>query len=281
MNPPNLPVIFDYFDCAKYLRDYYDARHAKDRWFSYRFIQSKTGIDPGYLFKVFLGRKFLPKKKIEEVAALLDLNRRETEYFGFLSLYSRAKSPDEIRLYFEKMLSYREVTTRKVEAKEYEYYSKWYYAALRQIFSYYRFQGNYEELAKMTIPPISASEAKKAVAVLDKLGFIEKTPEGSYQVTDRFLSTGEEWQSIAVRRFQQDTIMLASQALDRIDKEYRDISTVTVTLSAEAFCEAKERIRQFRRDMLDLANREGRPGGAYHMNIQLIPIGKGLEEGGQ
>jgi hypothetical protein len=56
---------------------------------------------------------------------------------------------------------------------------------------------------------------------------------------------------------------------------------VTVTLSEEGFNEAKERIKQFRRDMLDLAKRQEQATGAYHVNIQMIPIGKNLKGGGQ
>jgi hypothetical protein len=50
-----------------------------------------------------------------------------------------------------------------------------------------------------------------------------------------------------------------------------------VTLSAEGFSEARERIRQFRRDMLELVNREDSPLGSYHVNIQMIPIGRRWE----
>jgi uncharacterized protein (TIGR02147 family) len=96
-------------------------------------------------------------------------------------------------------------------------------------------------------------------------------------VTDRFLTTGEDWHAIAVRRFQQDTIMLAHRALDSVPKELRDISTVTLTLSAEGLDEARERIKQFRKELLELAGRQEKPSGAYHMNIQLVPVGRRWE----
>jgi uncharacterized protein (TIGR02147 family) len=272
-----LPVIFNYLDFVKYLRDYYEARHAIDRWFSYRYIQSRTGIDPGYLFKVFQGKKSLPQKKTAQFAKLLCLTKKEKEYFTLLLLYSKAKSNDEIRQYFEKMLLYSEVTARKVDVHEYEYYTKWYHAALRQILSYYPFRGDYKELARMTVPAITPAEAKKGVEVLCKLGFAERTADGGLRVIDRFLSTGEDWRSIAVRGFQQDTIALARWSLDSVDKDLRDVSTVTVTLSEEGFREARERIRQFRRDILELVNRQDRPTGAYHVNIQMFPIGRRWE----
>jgi uncharacterized protein (TIGR02147 family) len=273
MTEANLPNIFNYLDCVKYLRDYYKARHAIDRWFSYRYIQNKTGIDPGYLYKVFQGAKPPPMKKVGMLAEVLKLNKRESEYFNLLVLYNKAKSNEEIRRYFEKIVSYSELSARKVETREYEYYTKWYHVAIRQLLSCTDFTGDYKSLAKMTVPPISEGEAKKAVALLCSLGFVKKDPDGVFRITDRFLTTGNDWQSIAVRRFQQDTIMLAHKALDTVDKDHRDISTATVTLSAEGFAEARERIRQFRNDMLELASRQENPAGAYHINIQMIPIG--------
>jgi uncharacterized protein (TIGR02147 family) len=267
------PSVFDYLDYVKYIREYYEARHTIDRWFSYRYIQSKTGIDPGYLFKVFMGKKPLPQKKSNALAEVFGLTKRESEYFTLLVLYGQAKSNETIRRYFERMLSFGEVTTRTVAVKEYSYYTKWYHAAIRQLLSCTDFTGDYRSLARMTVPPVTEGEAKKAVALLCSLGFVKKDMDGVFRVTDRFLTTGNGWQSIAVRRFQQDTMMLAHKALDTVDKELRDISTATVTLSAEGFAEARERIRQFRRDMLELASRQGHPAGAYHINIQLIPIG--------
>jgi uncharacterized protein (TIGR02147 family) len=274
---PSLPNIFDYFDCVRFLRDYYEARHAAERWFSYRYIQKKTGIDPGYLFKVFQGKKPLPMKKARSLAKALNLGKRETEYFNLLALYNKARSNDEIRLIFEKMLSYHDCAARKTGAREYAYYTKWYYAALRNILSYYPFSDDFESLAKMTVPAITPAQAKKAVNLLHSLGFLEKTGKGSYRVTDRFLTTGEAWHAIAIRRFQQDTIMLAHQALDNVPKELRNISTVSLTLSAPGFEEARERIKQFRKELLDLANRQEKANAAYQVNIQIFPIGRAWE----
>ncbi len=269
-----LPDIFDYLDSVKYLRDCYEARHAADRWFSYRYIQSKAGIDPGYLFKVFQGSKPLPQKKVALLAELFGLNKRETEYFKVLVLFNRATSNEAIKLYFEKLMSFKEVSLRKITPRQYEYYTKWYYVAIRQILTYYKFSGDYKELASLTVPPITQTQAKKAVVLLRKLGFIKKSTDGTYTVTDRLLTTGDKWHSVAVRQFQKDTVALAGQALDGILKDHRDISTVTVTLSEKGFLEAKERIKQFRREMLELANRQEQPKGAYHINVQLFPIAK-------
>jgi uncharacterized protein (TIGR02147 family) len=278
MHDGKLPVVFDYLDYVKFLRDYYRVRHSFDRWFSYRYIQSKTGIDPGYLYKVFQGKKALPQKKVPAIAEMLNFCKREKEYFALLVQYGKAKSNENIRRYFEKLLQFREIPTRTVMAGEYEYYTKWYYAALRQILSIIPFRGDYASLARMTVPAITPGEAKKGVALLCKLGLVKKLEDGAFQVADKFLSTGEGWLSIGVRRFQQETIGLAHRALDTVPRDQRDISTVTVTLSKQGFDEARKRIRRFRQDMLELVNMNGDPAGVYHVNVQMIPIGR-LTEG--
>jgi uncharacterized protein (TIGR02147 family) len=65
--------------------------------------------------------------------------------------------------------------------------------------------------------------------------------------------------------------------LDTVQKEFRDISTVTLTLSSEGFDEAREKVAQFRQDLLNLASREVKPNSTFHMNIQLLPIGRPWE----
>jgi len=274
MMEKKVPVIYEYLDFVKYLRDYYDARHDGDRWFSYRYIQNKTGIDPGYLYKIFQGTKPLPQKKIPALSKVLGLSKREQEYFTQLVLYAKAKSNEDIKLHFEKLLAFREVPARTLIAEEYEYYNKWYYAAIRQILSVITFKDDYAGLARMTVPAITPAQAKKAVTLLGKLGLVKKRNDGVFEVSDTYLTTGKEWHSLAVRDFQRDSIGLAQKALDTVPKEERDISTVTMTLSKEGFDEARERIRHFRREMLELVNVQGVPAGVYHLNVQIIPIGR-------
>lgn len=273
------PVVFDYFDYAKFLREFYEVRHARDRWFSYRYIQSKTGIDPGYLFKIFGGRKPLAAKVVDSVSKAYGLSGREALYFALLVRYGNAKSNSETKQCFEKLVAFKEVAASRVDVGQYEYYTRWYYAAVRQILSIRPICEDYKALAAMTEPAITAVEAKKAVGVLCRLGFVEKTPDGVMRVVDRYLTTGEQWRSIAIRAFQQETIALAARALDAVSQDRRDISTVTVTLSKDGFGQARELIRQFRSDMLALASRPEPADGAYHVNVQLIPISKHLGKG--
>ncbi|MBD3391358.1 MAG: TIGR02147 family protein [Chitinivibrionales bacterium] len=276
---PQAPVVYAYYDYRKYLRDTYEYRHAQDERFSYRFIQQKIGIDPGFLVKVFNGQKNLSESAVPAFARLLKLDKRQTEYFTYLVLFGRAKSDAAIRNYFEKLLSFTEFGAKRVDADSYEFYKHWYYSAVREIINYYPFAGNYKELAAMTVPAIKPSEAKKAMQLLERLNFVRKGRGGKYELTSQFITTGDEWRSIAVKQFQEQTIELAGTALERVPREERDISTVTVTLSKEGFEKLRDKLKDFRQEALRIAHQETNATGAYHVNFQLIPIGRHYDEG--
>jgi uncharacterized protein (TIGR02147 family) len=269
-----MPNIFDYFDYHKYLLDYYNEKKNADKFFSYRFMSQHLGIDAGYLVKVLQGQKNVTIDSVGKFAELLKLNKRETRYFELLILFAKAKSNAEITSYFEKMLPFTEMKHTRIEADKYEFYQKWYHSAIREVIGFSVYKGDYKALAEMVLPPIKPLAAKKSVELLLRLGLVSKNEEGTYVLSNRFLTTGEEWRSIAIRKFQEETLDLARQALESIPKEERDISTMTVSLSPEGFEEVRERLKQLRRIVFEIAEKERAASGAYQVNLQLFPISK-------
>lgn len=266
--------IFDYYDYRKYLRDTYERLHSKDVKFSYRFIQNKTGIDPGFLVKVFNGQKSLPEKAIPRFIKLLKLDNRQSEYFTNLVLFGRAKSDIQKKIYFEKLNSFKGPGFRVVEYDAYEFYSKWYYTAIRELIGIYPFTGNFEDLGRLLVPQVKSSEVREGVELLERLGLIIKDQNGRYIQTNRFITTGEQCTSSATRAFHKETIQLAGDALERIPREMRDISTITATLSSAGFTKLKSKMTEFRSEVLKIVQEEENATGVYHLNFQLFPISK-------
>jgi uncharacterized protein (TIGR02147 family) len=269
-----MPNIFDYYDYHKYLLDYYNEKKNTDKFFSYRYMSQHLGIDAGYLVKVLQGQKNITVNSASAFAALLKLSKKETKYLELLILFSKAKSNAEITSYFEKMLPFTEMKHTRIESDKYEFYQKWYHSAIREIIGFSGYKGDHKALAEMVRPPIKPLAAKKSVELLMRLGLVIKNEDGAYVLSTRFLTTGEEWRSIAIRRFQEETLDLARRALESIPREERDISTMTVSLSSEGFEEIRERCKQFRRMVFEIAEKEQRANGAYQLNLQLFPISK-------
>jgi uncharacterized protein (TIGR02147 family) len=266
--------IFNYYDYHRYLRDAYEERRGREPRFSFRYIGRRVGIDPGYLVKVLQGQKNIAMAAVPKFVGLLGLNKREAGYFELLVLFGKAKTNEEVTGCFERMLPFARDENTKIEADCYEFYKKWYYSAVREIIGFYAFKGDYKELAAMVRPPIMPKEAKKAVALLERLGLIRRDEAGVYTQTSRFITTGERWRSIAIRQFQEQTLALAKDALAQMKKDERDISTLTVSVSKECFERIREQLYQLRRRVFEMALNEQNADGAYQLNLQLFPVSR-------
>jgi uncharacterized protein (TIGR02147 family) len=267
-----LKSIFDYLDYREYLRDHYDSNKARNSFFSFRYIAAKTGLDSSFYVKVLQKQMHLSLKSLPRLTDFLNLNKKEIEYFTLLVRFNRAHNKDEMRLYFEKIIEFRELRINALDADKYEYFSKWYYVAIREILNYTRFVGDYKSLAARLNPPISEAKARKAIELLVKLGLVVKNDQGIFEQTNQFITTGESWDSIAIENFQREMLHLAEESINIIPKRDRETSTVTVSVSWPCFEAMKERLREFRKELLEMARIERDPDGVFQVNFQIFPL---------
>src|SRR6185295_698586 len=122
-------------------------------------------------------------------------------------------------------------------------------------------------------PAISARDAAKSVALLEKLGLIV-LKDGRYAQTQAFISTGDEVGSLNVVNYHKQVSRLAEEAHDRSEKEERDISALTLGISEESFRQIKARIQAFRKEIMDMAQVSGNPDRVYQLNFQFFPVGR-------
>jgi uncharacterized protein (TIGR02147 family) len=267
--------IFDYFDYRQFLRDFYEEKKKNNYFYSFRFMAEKVGIDHSLLVKVLLGKRHISSTSVKLFARLCGLSTLEEKYFETLVNFDKARSESQSKVYFEKLLSLKRHTSKQIEEHQYEYFKKWYYAALRSLLDIYEFNGgDFKRLGEQLNPRISEREAREAVDLLEKLGFIKKTPEGIYRVSEAHVSTGEKWRFLAIKNFQKEIIALSLHSLDQDAQEIRDISTVTMSITEDGFKEIKELAREFRAAVIKRVNEmnlEPRDR-VYQLNMQLIPL---------
>ena len=104
--------------------------------------------------------------------------------------------------------------------------------------------------------------------------------DGFWKVNDTFVSTGGNWRSEAVRAFQKETIRLAGESLERHAPPVRDISTVTMTFNMDDIALIREKIKEFRSELLRLSQEGTGDNTVFQLNVQLFPLGfvKKLQE---
>jgi uncharacterized protein (TIGR02147 family) len=264
--------VTDYLEYRDFLRDFYNEKKSVKSLFSYRFIAKKLSIDPSHVVKIFQKQRHISHKLIEGCIELTDLKGKEAEYFATLVQFNRAKTDRESKLHYEKLLTLKDVHTFTLEKGQYEFFQKWYYSAILTLLDFYPFRNDYRTLAQKMSPPITESQAKKAITLLRKLKLIKKKPDGTFDLTSTMVTTGERWRSLAITAFQEETMRLALESLHRIPKDQRNISTVTVTLSKKDLDEANEILKECRTALLKLAENQENPERVYQINMQLFPV---------
>jgi uncharacterized protein (TIGR02147 family) len=271
-----MPNVFDYMDYRVFLKDTYQENKARNPGYSCRFIAQKVGFKSASFFSQILnGRSNISLSMAARFAAFLKLKRKEVDFFEALVMFNQAKSHEEKKQGFERLMAFRSSRVKIVGADQYEFYEKWYYTAIREVLYFQPFQGNFEDLAKLLSPPIKTVEAKQAVALLLKLGMIKKNSQGRFVRSDAISdSTGYEANATAIHNFQLQTLTLAGESIDRFPRETRSISTLTFSLSPKGFKAIEEELKGFRRKLLQIAEGDQQEDTVYQVNFQVYPLTK-------
>jgi uncharacterized protein (TIGR02147 family) len=266
--------IFEYTDYRKYLRDYYQNRKAVDRGFTVRYIAEQVGFKSASFFcQLMNGRSNMSPELAGNFSKFIGLSKKENDYFTILVNYNQAKNHTQKKKMFEKLINFKQSKIRTIDSKLFEFYDKWYYNAIRELLFFYQFSGNFHELAKILNPPISPSEARNAVNLLEQWGLIRREESGRFVRSDnQSTTTGMEVQSFHINNYQHAVLDLAKVALDRFPRDERSLSTLTMSLSPEGYKKMESEIHLFRRRMLSIAEADTCENRVYQMNIQLFPM---------
>ena len=267
--------VFDYTDYRKYLADYYTEQKEKNPAFSYRYFMQKAGYNSSGMYKdIVNGRTNIKPNFIMKLSKAMSHNRKEEEYFENMILFNQAKSNDEQKKYFERLMRFYNSKAYLVDANQYEFYSRWYYSAIRDLLAINDFKNDYRNIAQALNPRIRTEHAKKAIKILLKQGLIRKDKNGYYKAADKIITTGDEVKSLNVKNFQKSMIELAGEALDRHPANHRNISTVTFNISKGTFKTIEAELVSLRKRILNIVEKDADMDRVYQLNLQLFPLSK-------
>jgi uncharacterized protein (TIGR02147 family) len=274
MTPKPSASIYDYLDFREYLRDRYEAKKKESSAFSYRYIAGKVGLDAGSFSRILAGSRKLNLELTGRLARVFGLDDEEKEFFVTLVLYDQAKSHEEKSQFLEKIFRLRGVKASTLEESQYEFYREWYHSALRQLLHFYPFDGDYARLAKVLRPAIRPAEAKASLKLLEDLGLVVASPEGKIKLTDALITSGESVRAFFMNNLHMSMGELAFRSIQDIDPKERDFSGLTLSLSSKGFADLKAKLKQFRKDVLELAEKDGAVNCVYQVNLQAFPLSR-------
>jgi uncharacterized protein (TIGR02147 family) len=276
----NKTNVFDYTDYRKYLSDYYQFQKKKNPAFSYRYFAKKAAFSSSGFYKELVdGKRSLSRSLIVRFSEALKHSKKEAEYFENMVYFNDAATVKERVVYFTKMMASYESIAYRILGDQYEYFSKWYYAVVRELLAYVPFKDDYKSLARRVNPPIREDQAKKAIQILEKLKLIEKDGNGIYVRSAPILTTGypsgeKSLNLLNVINFQKAMLAMAAEAYDRHPLKKMDMSTLTLSISENTFAIMKEEIANFRKRLLSMAEKDEQPDRIYQLCYHFFPMTK-------
>lgn len=272
--------VFAYYNYRKYLQDYYEFRKSMQRYFSYRMFAKKAGYtSSGFYLDLVKGRKSLTPQMVPKFIGALGLSEKEGRYFQLMVDFTHAESPESKQTIFDQMSSLLPRTVKTLSRNQQEYYSKWYYVAVREALSVLNVNENIQDIAFFLNPRITVPQAKQAILLLSSLGLIEKV-DGYWRSVNKTISSGREIPALFVHQFQKNMMDLGKDAVDNFSVERRNVSCTTMSVSPEGVERIIRKIDVFRKEVLDIVRSDSKESMICELNVQFFPLSKELEKGG-
>lgn len=263
--------LYRYLEYREFLRDDYEEKHANVPGYSYRYLASKLGVDSSYLIRLQQCKKHISEDLIGPLCEILNLDARQSVYFGHLVAFNKARTDAQARTFYEQLLKCRQVNYQVVEAERAEYFNRWYVVAMRSLLDHHPFQGDFTLLARQFSPQITLRQAKEAFYLLKTLGMVEETENGWIPKEGHYHS-GTHWSGDLVRKFQSECIHLAARSLRQDPPHCRDISTMTMNVNGDHIERLRILIQEFQDAVIKLVEPPAPCDRVVQLNVQLFPL---------
>jgi uncharacterized protein (TIGR02147 family) len=274
--------VYAYLDYRAFLRDYYLAKKAASRAFSYRSFSKRAGVSsPNYLKLVVEGKRSLSPKMAERFAAAAGLDAEAARYFVSLVGFNQAKSSAERAQFYGKLTGFQRYRqAHKLDIAHAAYYSDWFMPAIRELAASPHFREDPEWIADQLVPPIAPLHARRALETLIDLGLLVRDSSGKLKQADALLSTGPQTRGLHIAAFHRAMTQRALESIDLVPAAERDISSLTLGVGRNGLKALKERLQAFRRELLELSALETEPEQVIQLNFQLFPLSRAPRKAG-
>lgn len=242
------------------LKDELSRRVAKNSRYSLRSFAKSLGVS-----HTALSLAFAEKRKISRKAGLQIADRLGLEPSQAVKFINGAKSPRPLVGKF-----------KKIELETFQLISDWIHYA---ILSLLECEGSKFE-PRWISRRLGAGEMAVKVAMdrLVKLKMVEQV-EGRWRQSAMPIKVDNKTSTAATRKFQRQLLEKALESLEKDPVEIRDFSSMTLSIDPKFLPFAKERIKQFRRELTAELEAKGAPKEVYNLTIQIYPVTQSINEG--
>jgi len=273
-------TLYEYEDYRSFLRDYFSAQKASNKSFTHRYFAKKAGFSSSsFCLHVIDGRKNLSGESIQKLIIALGLEGKTARFFESLIQYNQAKSLYDRELHFSELNKIRRGTKfYRVNKRQFVLYSEWYLSVIRELAVYSDWNGDFQRLGEMVVPPLSAEKTVKAVETLIEAGLLIKNDDGTLYQNSPVLSA-KAAPAYIVNKLKKEFIFKALDAEEKFRKPAKYSSSATISMSMPSFEKAKVMIDELRQALLTMAVNDREVDQVFQVNFQMFPLSIPIKKG--
>ena len=265
--------VLEYTSYRQFIADYYADKKAKSAFTWQMFAEMAGFSSPVYLKYVSEGRFNLSEEAALRVAAAMSLVEYERDYFCEMVRFDHAKTDDEKKVFFNKMLAIADAHKVKViEADSYRFFEDWKNPVLRELAP--SMPGAKPlALARACRPEITAAEVTESLSFLVKANLLQKDKDGNYVQTEKSVTTGPmKATPVAVRTLHRQMGEFALEAIEGVSQDERHFSGLTLGITRQAYEKIVQEIAECRKRIIAIAREDDATEEVYRLNMQFFPM---------
>jgi transcriptional regulator with XRE-family HTH domain len=238
-----------------HLEQEFEKRSQKNPQYSLRAFAKSLGVDSSYLSKVLSKKRSLNGKALYSFAEKLSFPAE-------LDFITEQESSLE-----KKSLELTKFNELSID--EFKVISDWYHYAILEAIHLDDFVPDIKWISiQLNIP---YGEAYAAVHRLQRLGLLKIEESGKWTSKSN-TTTKNKFSTNAFRNLQKQILEQAIVALEQTAIEERDQSSITMSIDRARLPEAKEKIKKFRREMMQFLENGKSKDEVYQLSISLFPV---------
>ncbi|MCQ2090287.1 MAG: TIGR02147 family protein [Fibrobacter sp.] len=264
--------IYKFTHFRKYLDEYQAARSKVEPSFSRTEICNLLGLPKtrSYFADVLRGKKVSPRM-VAKFIEVLGLDKKEAKYFETMVKVDQAKTDALRKAAMEELLQQHPNPENILNTDAYEYYNHWHNSALFAILDAMDVGDDLAPVQKRIFPKVTLGKLKDSLELLQRLGLARKNEEGYWKPTQESISSGPYNNAELIKQYQLQCFELSKQALMTPPKAPTIMSTLTFSISSNAYKELEEAVQEFKAKARRIISQDKeKADGVYQLNLHMF-----------
>ncbi len=282
--------IFSYTDYKQYLQDAYQSLHEQNLKISYRYLQKRAGysVQSNHFWQVIRGRVSFSRRAAERFGQAMNLTVREIRYLELLASLNGATSDEERNRMVARITQSAGYEKRKSGSQiSHEYYSEWYFSALRELVNHEEFAEDPKWIASALKPKITKIKAEKGIKKLIEWGMLVRDDSGKIRQADQLIggiknrNDQDAIARLALRNYHRHMIRLGMDSIENFTQSSRLVTGTTMSVSKSQAKRVRKLTEEYFKQVEAIVVEDEPVETLLRLNMQLFPLMNNIKIGKQ